>query len=298
MINTEFDIVRRRYLDRINNALDHCLPQSNIEPQRLHEAMRYVCLSGGKRLRPMLAYATGELLGAKAPDLDAAACAVELIHSYSLVHDDLPAMDDDDLRRGLPSCHTAYDEATAILVGDSLLTLAFSVLAGVPPDQAGGECRLRMVGVLAQAAGTAGMTGGQALDLNAVGKNLTPQKLEDIHHRKTGAMIRASVQLGALAGEADDCVLDALDRYARYLGLAFQIVDDVLDETENTGTLGKQSGADRERNKPTFPSVWGLGRSQQMAEDLYQQALDCLDIWGENAYTLRRLAEMLVHRNF
>lgn len=260
--------------------------------------MRYACLNGGKRVRAMLVYASGEVVNADPVLLDTAASAVEMIHAYSLVHDDLPAMDDDDLRRGKPACHIAYDEATAILAGDALLTLAFEILATDATSPADIPRRVKMIQRLASAAGTAGMTGGQSLDFEAVGQTLSRDQLAQIHQRKTGALIQACVHLGALCGDVKTGELAALDQYARHLGIAFQIVDDILDEVSTTATLGKTSGADRARNKPTYPSIIGLETSKRLAEDLYQKAVECLDTLTKNAYTLRQLAEMVVHRTY
>ncbi len=298
MSNVSFDTIQRAYRDRVEAALECYLAAADAPPKRLIEAMRYACLNGGKRLRAMLLYASGEAVNADPGLLDTAACAVEMIHAYSLVHDDLPAMDDDDLRRGKPSCHIAYGEATAILAGDALLTLAFEILATNSTTPADVPRRLQMVRCLARAAGTAGMTGGQSLDLEAVGRTLSREHLATIHQRKTGALIKACVQMGGLSGDASSSELAALEQYAQHLGIAFQIVDDILDEVSTTATLGKTSGADRARNKPTYPSIIGLEASKQLAEDLYRQAIDCLDTLAKNAYTLRQLAEMVVHRTY
>ncbi len=298
MNTASFDTIKREYQDRVEAALDRFLSATDATPKRLTEAMRYACLNGGKRVRAMLVYASGAAVNADPVLLDTAACAVEMIHAYSLVHDDLPAMDDDDLRRGKPACHIAYDEATAILAGDALLTLAFEILATDLTTPADIPRRLNMVHCLARAAGTAGMTGGQSLDLEAVGQKLSRDHLAAIHQRKTGALIQACVHLGALSGDASTTELAALDQYARHLGIAFQIVDDILDEVSTTATLGKTSGADRARNKPTYPSIIGLESSKRLAEDLHRQAIDCLDTLAKNAYTLRQLAEMVVHRTY
>lgn len=298
MKEASFDTIQRGYRDRVEAALDRYLTATDDTPRRLIEAMRYACLDGGKRVRAMLVYASGEAVNADPALLDTAASAVELVHTYSLVHDDLPAMDDDDLRRGKPTCHIAYGEATAILVGDALLTLAFEILATGATTTLEVPRRLKMVECLARAAGTVGMTGGQSLDLEAVGRTLSREQLAAIHQRKTGALIQACVQLGALCGDASTTDAAALDQYARHLGIAFQIVDDILDETSTTATLGKTSGADRARNKPTYPSIIGLEASKRLAENLYQQAVDCLDTLAKNAYTLRQLAEMVVHRTY
>ena len=283
---------------RADAALDARLPAATEPPARLHEAMRYCCLNGGKRLRAMLVYAGGEIFGAPEHMLDVPACAVELIHAYSLVHDDLPAMDDDDLRRGRPTCHRAYDEATAILVGDALLTLAFAVLTADPALNVAPERRLRMLDSLAAASGSRGMVGGQARDLAAVGRSATLEELQTMHLAKTGALIRASVTLGALTGEADDAALLALDRYACHLGLAFQIVDDVLDEESDTGTLGKRSGADRALNKPTYTSVLGVEGARTAARERHAAALDALAGLTQDTAALRELADFVVERKF
>jgi geranylgeranyl pyrophosphate synthase len=296
--NKPFDTIQREYRERVEAALDRFLSDTDAAPKRLTDAMRYACLNGGKRVRAMLVYATGEAVNADPVLLDTAACAVEMVHAYSLVHDDLPAMDDDDLRRGKPSCHIAYDEATAILAGDALLTLAFEILATGATAPADHLRRLNMVQCLARAAGTAGMTGGQVLDLEAVGQELSRDQLAAIHQRKTGALIQACVQLGALSGDVSASEYTALDQYSQHLGIAFQIVDDILDEVSNTATLGKTTGADRARNKPTYPSIIGLEASKRLAEDLYRQATGCLDTLAKNAYTLRQLAEMVVHRTY
>src|SRR5215470_11407718 len=255
------------YRARIELALDRCLALPDAGTERLREAMRYSTLGGGKRLRPALVYLTGESLGAALTDLDAAAAAVELIHVYSLVHDDLPAMDDDDLRRGRPTCHCAYDEATAILVGDALQALAFSVLAedatAVPAR------RLAMIRTLAHAAGTAGMAGGQAIDLAAVGQRLSVDAVENMHRRKTGALIKGSVLLGALgAGIQSGHDFQALESFGDEIGLAFQIQDDILDVEGDAAVLGKTTGADAALSKPTYPSTVGLPTARQRAQDL------------------------------
>ena len=282
---------------RIEAALEHHLPAADIHPARLHQAMRYATLGGGKRIRPVLVYATGHAVQAPATRLDVPACAVEFIHAYSLVHDDLPAMDDDDLRRGRPTCHKAYDEATAILAGDALQTLAFQVLADaseldVPPTQ-----RLRMLDILARASGSRGMAGGQAIDLAAVGQDLDIAQLEDMHIHKTGALIRASVLLGALcAARLDESRFEQLDRYAKCIGLAFQIQDDILDEEGDTATLGKIAGADRARAKPTYPALLGLDGARRRAAELLDQARASLAGFGPEAEPLRGLAGYIVQR--
>jgi farnesyl diphosphate synthase len=257
--------------------------------------MRYTVLGGGKRVRPLLAFASGELFGADADAVARAACAAEMIHAYSLVHDDMPCMDDDALRRGKPTVHVAYDEATALLVGDALQAQAFEVLAGstgVAPARL-----VTMLRLLAEAAGAGGMCGGQAIDLDSVGLSLSLEQLERMHQLKTGAMLRVSVLLGALAGrELDAAELRALTEYARAIGLAFQVVDDVLDATEDSATLGKTAGKDAAANKPTYVSILGLAPSKALAEQLRRQAHEALAPFGEQALRLRELADLIVQR--
>jgi farnesyl diphosphate synthase len=276
-------------------ALGAWLPAASTVPHKLHEAMRYTVLGGGKRVRPLLVYASGALFGADPDALGRAAAAVEMIHAYSLVHDDMPCMDDDALRRGKPTVHVAYDEATALLVGDALQAQAFEVLAGaatLPPARL-----VAMLRLLAQAAGSAGMCGGQAIDLDSVGLALTLAQLERMHQLKTGAMLRASVLLGALAGRdlAPD-ELAALDTYANAIGLAFQVVDDVLDATADSATLGKTAGKDAAANKPTYVSILGLEPSRALAEKLRGEAHQALAPFGEQALRLRELADLIVRR--
>ena len=260
--------------------------------------MRYAVLGGGKRVRAMLVHAAADAVGAPAEGRDAPACAVELIHAYSLVHDDLPAMDDDDLRRGHPTCHRAFDEATALLAGDALQTLAFEVLASDPSLRASAEHRCRMLALLARAAGSRGMAGGQAFDLAAVGGSLGLPELERMHLHKTGALIRASIALGGLCGSPDEATLRKLDAYARCVGLAFQIQDDVLDVEGDTALLGKVAGADSSLGKPTYPSVLGLGESRRRADALHADALGHLADLGERAETLRMLSDYLMRRRY
>ena len=263
--------------ERAEQALELRLPSAEINPRELHRAMRYAVLGGGKRIRPALVYLAGQAVGAPVEVLDAPACAVEFIHAYSLIHDDLPAMDNDDLRHGQPSCHKAFGEAVAILAGDALQALAFQTIEQDALMLAHPALRLRMLGVLAQAAGSRGMVGGQALDLAAVGEELSLVELENMHIHKTGALIRASVLLGALsAPHADTECLAHLDHYAKCVGLAFQIRDDILDVVGDTATLGKTSGADRALNKPTYPSLLGLEGAREHAHFLHEQALSSL----------------------
>jgi geranylgeranyl pyrophosphate synthase len=285
------------YRARIEKVLDECLALPDPGTARLREAMRYSALGGGKRLRPTLVYLTGESLGADLEDLDAAAASVELIHVYSLVHDDLPAMDDDDLRRGRPTCHRAYDEATAILVGDALQALAFAVLANDSIGTLPPASRLAMIRVLARATGTSGMAGGQAVDLAAVGQSLSVDAIENMHRRKTGALIEGSVLLGALAaGVAEGPRLEALRRFGGEIGLAFQIQDDILDVEGDPALLGKSTGADAAHNKPTYPSTAGLGTARERARQLRDDAIAALQLLGEDGAALAELAHFVVSR--
>ena len=282
---------------RVNAALERLFVAPAPELARLYEAMRYSVMNGGKRVRPLLAYAACEALGATPEQANGAACAVELIHAYSLVHDDLPAMDDDDLRRGQPTTHKAFDEACAILAGDGLQSLAFSALLDPTLTTLDAETRLRMVNGLAFAAGPAGMVGGQAIDLGSVGLKLDQAALEYMHRHKTGALIEASVQLGALAsGQATDDNLQALSVYARAIGLAFQVQDDILDVESDTATLGKRQGADIARDKPTYPALMGLEQAKSYALELRDQALNALRPFDAAAEPLRELARYIVDR--
>jgi geranylgeranyl pyrophosphate synthase len=287
----------RGYQSRVQSVLDAVLPAADVSPQRLHAAQRYAVLGGGKRLRPLLVYCTGEALGLAASTLDAPAAAVELIHSYSLVHDDLPAMDDDDLRRGQPTTHRAFDEATAILAGDALQVLAFSLLARDRAAGVSSEARLKMIQILADASGTAGMAGGQSLDLSAVGRSLDLEELEAMHRLKTGALIRASVLLAAACAPGlTSAEWDALDGYSQDIGLAFQIQDDILDVEGKTEDLGKTIGADAARAKPTYPSILGLAAAKIRARELNRRACDQLAPLGERARVLAWLASYVVDR--
>ncbi|QQS55738.1 MAG: (2E,6E)-farnesyl diphosphate synthase [Candidatus Competibacteraceae bacterium] len=288
------------YQSHANQALDQRLPAADLHPGDLHQAMRYAVLGGGKRIRPVLVYSAGAAVGAVLESLDGPACAVEFIHAYSLIHDDLPAMDNDELRHGRPTCHRVFGEALAILAGDALQALAFQVLAQDPamiPDSA---IRMRMLGLLAQAAGSRGLVGGQAIDLAAVGRDdLTLAELENMHIHKTGALIRASVLLGALSRpEVEPAVLERLDRYAKCIGLAFQIRDDILDVVGDTATLGKTQGADRVLNKPTYPALLGLDGAREHARALHQEALASLEPLGAEADPLRWLATYIVERAY
>ncbi len=285
----------RNYRERTEAALERWLPSSDDLPGELHEAMRYAVLGGGKRVRAVLVYAAGQIVGTPLSELDAPAAAIELIHAYSLVHDDLPAMDDDDLRRGKPTCHKAYGEATAILVGDALQSMAFEVLAGEAGVNA--EARMTMVRELAFAAGSRGMCGGQAIDMGAVGQQLTLEQLETMHAYKTGALIRAGIRLGALSQPAvDPETLERLDDYARAVGLAFQIRDDILDVEADTATLGKPQGSDAARHKPTYTALLGLEDAKEKARALHRRALEDLASFGPEAEPLRGLADYIVER--
>ena len=282
---------------RVNAALDTLFSAPSPELARLYEAMRYSVMNGGKRVRPLLAYAACEALGGEARQANGAACAVELIHAYSLVHDDLPAMDDDDLRRGQPTTHKQFDEACAILAGDGLQSLAFSALLDPALSDCPVQIRLDMVSTLALAAGPAGMVGGQAIDLGSVGLKLDQDALEYMHRHKTGALIEASVKLGALAsGRATPEQLHALQAYARAIGLAFQMQDDILDVESDTQTLGKRQGADIARDKPTYPALLGLDAAKAYALELRDQALAALRPFDAAAEPLRELARYIVER--
>ncbi len=284
---------------RMEQALDARLPASDKVPARLHEAMRYSVLGGGKRIRPALLFATARALGLSEDEVEAAACAIELVHVYSLVHDDLPAMDDDDMRRGRPTCHKAFDEATALLVGDALQPLAFQLLAVDPALPSSPSIRLRLIEMLAHAIGTFGMAGGQAIDLAAQGKQLDIGQVEDMHARKTGAVIRASVLMAAeCVPSLDQGLYAALHRFATTVGLAFQIQDDLLDVTGDASMLGKATGADSERAKPTHPAVIGIPASQQRVRLLHSQAIDALAPFGDRAASLRLLAHWLLSRQY
>ncbi len=283
---------------RVERALEARLPSENILPKRLHEAMRYSTLDGGKRMRPMLTYATGKALGLPEEILDGPACAVEMIHVYSLIHDDLPAMDDDDLRRGKPTSHIAYDEATAILTGDALQALAFEILAHDSSIKVDAESRLKMITTLSKASGSQGMVGGQAIDLESVGTQLSLPELENMHIHKTGALIRASVNLAAIAKpDLDPAVAKKLDHYAKCIGLSFQVKDDILDEESDTATLGKTQGKDQDNNKPTYPALLGLSGAKEKAQELHQQAIESLSSFGSEADLLRDLSLYIIQRD-
>lgn len=282
--------------ERVESALDRLLDLPQTTPQRLHEAMRYAAQGGGKRIRPLLVYAAGQLgesSAQKTEMLDAAAVAVECIHAYSLVHDDMPCMDDDDLRRGRPTVHKAFDEATALLVGDALQTRAFEVLANSPGDA---NARLQMIVCLAAASGSRGMAGGQAIDLESVGKKLDLAGLQQMHAMKTGALLSCAVELGGIAAKLNADQLKQLNQYSNALGLAFQIVDDVLDATADSQTLGKTAGKDAAANKPTYVTLMGLDYAQQQAKELQEIAMRSLDGFGNQAQALKDLALLVVNR--
>lgn len=287
----------QQYAERTEAALQQRLPFADSPPARLHEAMRYAALGGGKRIRPVLLYTTGEILGIPLAQLDGPACAIELIHAYSLVHDDLPAMDNDDLRRGKPTCHKAFDEATAILAGDALQSLAFELLASDPTMRTTAEQRLAMLQELARATGAQGMAGGQAIDMSVTGKAVSLPELQHMHQLKTGALIRAAIRLAALAKQAlDTGWRQALDDYADAIGLAFQIRDDILDTESSTEQLGKRQGADREQNKTTYVSLLGLDGARTRLREVHAGAHRALQPLGEAATPLLQLANYIVAR--
>jgi geranylgeranyl pyrophosphate synthase len=292
------DFARQCRVD-VEKALETYLPSADDSTQ-LIRAMRYSLFNGGKRVRPIWAYASALAIDDAAlhthkPLLDRAACALECLHAYSLIHDDLPAMDDDDLRRGQPTCHIAFNEATAILAGDALQTLAFELLSYATGIDA--HTQIQLIQQLATASGKQGMVLGQALDLAAVDQHISLAQLEEMHRHKTGALIRASVSIGATAAGANATQLSALDQYAAAIGLAFQVQDDILDVTTDTHILGKQQGADIARNKPTYVALLGLDAARAKAQDLHQQALTALDIFGDKANYLRDLSAYIIERN-
>jgi farnesyl diphosphate synthase len=293
---TDFASWMRLRQERIETVLEAVLPGPDLVPSNLHQAMRYAVLGGGKRVRPLLAFAAGEAVGAQVQQAERAAAAVELIHAYSLVHDDLPCMDNDVLRRGKPTCHVAFGEATAMLVGDALQSLAFQVLAEltIAPTSA---AQLDMIRMLATAAGSRGMAGGQAIDLASSGRELTLTELEHMHIHKTGELIRAAVLLGAACGSAvTPDRTERLDHFAKAAGLAFQVVDDLLDEQADTPTLGKTAGKDARQNKVTYVAVLGVSRAREFAEELRVRALGSLEPFGREAGRLRALIDFIVLR--
>lgn len=287
-----------RYGERVGLALKKRLPDSKTLPAKLHEAMTYAVLYGGKRVRACLVYAAGQAAGASMDVLDAPACAVELVHAYSLVHDDLPCMDDDDLRRGQATCHKAFDEATALLAGDALQALAFEILASDPDLAIDPERRQYMIGGFARAIGSIGMAGGQAIDLEATGKSLGIDELKVMHNLKTGALIRISVEMGAFCAPTfDKVVFQALSRYGEAIGLGFQIVDDILDVEGSTETLGKTAGADEAKNKATYPALLGLEEAKKQADHAREAALESITSLGDNGSLLVSLADYIIDRS-
>lgn len=281
---------------RCENSLNHALKHLNISDPYLADAMSYSLFNGGKRVRPFLVQATAQALGIDDARVDIAMAAIEMVHSYSLVHDDLPAMDDDDLRRGQPTCHIKFNEATAILAGDALLTGAFEVLVDMPADFSMAQ-RLKLVSLLSQGSGASGMVAGQAIDLASVGKEVDLAHLERMHSHKTGALIRMSVLMGAHCGQPDEVALKQLTVYADAIGLAFQVQDDILDIESDTATLGKQQGADIALNKPTYPALLGLDGAKEKAKQLHQIALDALKLLSGDTSALEQLADYIITRD-
>ena len=286
------------YQKSVETALNYWLPESSSEPKKLHEAMRYSVLAEGKRIRPILLYATGEAFGVELGKLNGPACAVEIMHAYSLTHDDLPSMDDDDLRRGRPTCHKVFDEATAILAGDALQALAFQILAMDPKIETNDSQRLKMIETLSLASGSSGMAGGQAIDLASVGLELNIDELENMHSHKTGALIKASAEIGALsAKDISSELFTSISNYAKYIGIAFQIKDDILDIESETAVLGKPQGSDMALNKPTYPNLLGLDGAKEMADKLHLKAIKCLDVFDKKAKMLRQIADYFIKRS-
>ena len=293
----EFEALLSDYQQRVNQTLENWLPSADLNPASLHQAMRYSVLGSGKRVRPILVYATASALNIPLQKVDGIAAAVEIIHAYSLIHDDLPAMDDDDLRRGRPTCHKQFDEATAILAGDALQALAFYILSHDPEMTENTSNRLKMIEKLALFSGSRGMAGGQAIDLASVGKSLNLEQLETMHIHKTGALIRTCIHMAALsADQIDEQQMEALDRYAKKIGLSFQVQDDILDVISDTQTLGKPQGSDASLDKPTFPSILGLQMAQDKARDLHLQALEAIEDFGCEADILRAISHWFVAR--
>jgi geranylgeranyl pyrophosphate synthase len=295
----EFQSRLETYQKRVNAALDKYLPTEDPPEHKLAEAIRYSVIGGGKRIRPAMVYAAGEAMGVSTDLLDIPACAVEMIHAYSLVHDDLPAMDNDDLRRGRPTCHKAFDEATAMLAGDALQALAYEILAKDDHEELTPEHRIEMLSLLTEASGAHGMAGGQAVDLASVGKHLTLAQLEHMHRLKTGALIRASILLGGMCKQdVSKQEINLLSEYALCIGLSYQIQDDILDVTSDTETLGKPQGSDEEQEKPTFPAIIGLEESRQRALQQHELALKILEPLDKKADSLRELSAYIVERHF
>lgn len=289
-MNTLFDSWR----ERVEEGLTHSIPAATTHPAQLHQAIHYTLFNGGKRIRPILVYATGELFGTAPEVLDPAAAAVELIHAYSLVHDDLPAMDDDDLRRGKPTCHRAFSEATAILAGDALQTLAFQSLAAAPASD---RVCLEWIRQLAQGGGTEGMIGGQMIDLEAEQRQLSGDELRTMHQKKTGALIRASILMGATPADLGDSVMATLQQFADSIGLAFQVQDDILDIEGSSETIGKPQGSDLERGKTTFVSLYGVDGAKRELGRLHRQAQEILAPFGERADGLQQITDFIIERN-
>lgn len=295
---TIFKALLVEYKSRVDNALECWLPPASLNPESLHQAMRYSVLGSGKRVRPILVYATASALNIPLEKVDGIAAAIEIIHAYSLIHDDLPAMDDDDLRRGRPTCHKQFDEATAILAGDALQALSFYILSHDPKMTSDTAKRLEMIETLSLHSGSRGMAGGQAIDLASVGKSLDIAELENMHIHKTGALIRNCIQMAALTAESiSDAEFNALDNYAKKIGLSFQVQDDILDVIGDTATLGKPQGSDAGLDKPTFPSIIGLQAAKDKATDLHQQALLALQDFGPEADILRTISHWFVDRS-
>lgn len=293
----DFETLINCYQSRVIKSLDDWLPKAETHPQLLHEAMRYSAISNGKFLRPLLVYATGDAVGVARDNLDGIACAIEIIHAYSLIHDDLPAMDDDELRRGKPTCHVKYGEAMAILAGDALQALAFYVVAHDKKLNVSADTRLKMIDILSLSCGSRGMAGGQAIDLISVGKVLDIAQLEDMHIHKTGALIRASVLLSAYATpDLEKDSLEKLDHYSKCVGLAFQIRDDILDVEGDTAVIGKQQGADDALNKPTYPALLGLVGAKARAIELHEEAMESLSKLDHRADPLRQISRYIVER--
>ncbi|WP_419182661.1 (2E,6E)-farnesyl diphosphate synthase [Pseudoalteromonas spongiae] len=291
------DSIISAYLPRIEENLNALTPASHHTDEKLVAACRYSLLNGGKRLRPILVYLTGELFNADNADLDLIACAIECVHSYSLVHDDLPAMDDDELRRGRPTCHIAYDEATAILVGDALQCLAFETITESQFNGTTVNNQLKIVNTLANASGLLGMCGGQALDIAATDSVITLTQLEQVHKLKTGALLKSAIKMGALAGNANELEIAALARYAEAIGLAFQVQDDILDVEGDTHTLGKPQGSDIEANKATYPALLGIEGAKDKARNLVNQAINALSEIDADTGRLKAIAEYIIARD-
>lgn len=293
-----FNKLLRDYKQRVDLVIENWLPANNLNPVSLHQAMRYSVLGTGKRVRPVLVYATASTLGIPLEKVDGIAAAIEIIHAYSLIHDDLPAMDDDDLRRGRPTCHKQFDEATAILAGDALQALAFYILTHDPEMTSDASRRLKMIEKLALFSGSRGMAGGQAIDLASVGKAINIAELETMHIHKTGALIRTCIQMAALTlDNISDTQFEALDCYAKKIGLSFQVQDDILDVISDTDTLGKPQGSDAGLDKPTFPAIIGLQAAREKALELHHQALDAVNCFGTEADILRSISHWFVQRS-